>query len=354
MNRLRYVFCFAFICILSTSTLVKAAQYKLHVLDVPHGRAYSAAYQINDEGIIAGIAAGSYSTRDTAGVYYWDTTGLHYAGFSLTSYSIIGLNNSGTIVGSRYVSDNSTLSTLPTLLPSPYGENILADINDTGIVVGWSKYDYYARTHAALWDAEGIHDLGTLAGDTSSRAIRLNNGGTVVGESTGMISRGVIWSNGNKVETGILPRYTSSIAHGINNREVVIGSCYNPDYFYTGAFEKAFIWQNGQLVDLLNRSDVSSFAADINDNGQIVGYTYTYYGQSTAFLYENGAITTLEGLGGETRAFGINSDGWIVGQAGSDANWHAVVWEPIPEPSSIIVLFGGLCSLYCSRRRKRA
>lgn len=63
-----------------------------------------------------------------------------------------------------------------------------------------------------------------------------------------------------------------------------------------------------------------SSAADINNNGQIVGEAKTSDGLSRAFLYQNGTMTNLGTIDGysESVASGINSSGQIVGTAMND------------------------------------
>lgn len=62
------------------------------------------------------------------------------------------------------------------------GETMVADINDSGSIVGWSRLAN-GRQHAFLYRNGQIGDLGTLAGDDTSQAVAINNLGTVLGVS---------------------------------------------------------------------------------------------------------------------------------------------------------------------------
>lgn len=58
----------------------------------------------------------------------------------------------------------------------------------------------------------------------------------------------------------------------------------------------------------------SSVANDINDLGQVVGYSMTSTGETHAFLYSAGSMVDLGTLGGNlSQASGINNSGQIVG-----------------------------------------
>ncbi len=87
-----------------------------------------------------------------------------------------------------------------------------------------------------------------------------------------------------------------------------------------------FVWQNGQTTALaLVDGDSSGIATGVNDQGQVVGYSYTG-GVYHSISWQNGQATQLPGLGASTRDYAINDQGIIVGSA-EDSNGLAVATE---------------------------
>jgi len=142
----------------------------------------------------------------------------------------------------------------------PYYGASADGVNDRGAVVGWSTTSPLqccgtsSPTHAVLWTPVGvITDLGTLPGDTSSVALRINHSGQVIG------------SSGDTLYFG--------------------GSGSSP-FVVTG---RPFIWtQSSGMQDLntlihSNSGWVLNTASDINVWGQIVG-NGTLNGQPHGYL----------------------------------------------------------------------
>ena len=68
-----------------------------------------------------------------------------------------------------------------------------------------------------------------------------------------------------------------------------------------------------------------STACGINDAGQVSGSAQDSAGISHAFLYSNGKMTDLGGLGGGSWAYRINSAGQVAGQAPRPRRGYHVV-----------------------------
>jgi len=172
-----------------------------------------------------------------------------------------------------------------------------------------------------------ITDLGTLGGKVSV-AFAINNSGEVVGYSLTegedyTSRRAFLYSGGNMVDLGTLGGETS-FAHGINNQGQIVGesqtSLTSDDY-------QAFLYTSGTM-DYLSTFSGHSVARDINDSGQVVGWEVRTFGR--AFLWDNGAVTDLGTLGGETSlAHALNNLGQVVGEStiSSYGYGHAFLYD---------------------------
>lgn len=100
--------------------------------------------------------------------------------------------------------------------------------------------------------------------------------------------------------------------NGINNKAQVIGTVQVPGGYAHGA-----IWTPGQGApqDLGTLGGNETYPMDLNDAGQVVGYSYTLSGAQHAFIWDQtNQIQDLGGLGGDTQAaWGINNLGVAVG-----------------------------------------
>jgi probable HAF family extracellular repeat protein len=226
----------------------------------------SAAWAINASGTIVG-------TVDRT-AYQWidgQPISLRLAGTATAindAGEIVGDYWTGGAVGSGqdkpYLLSNGVLFELPTLGGSV---NAASAINNRSDVVGYASVGNTLSTHAVLWRAQSIRDLGTLGG-MNSFASRVNDSGVIVGRAQAANGAYYLarWStNGGPIESLM----EGGSPTGLNNRGDIVGN-----NIYTGV---PFLYQDGTVtnllqVDALHAAGWTSFSPlAINDRGWIVG-----------------------------------------------------------------------------------
>jgi len=111
----------------------------------------------------------------------------------------------------------------------------------------------------------------------------------------------------------------------INNSGQVVG------YSSAATGERGFLWQNGTMTNLgdLPGGINHRVATGINYAGQVVGTSGAATG-NRGFLWENGTMTNLGDLpGGDDASFatGINNAGQVVGYSGAATGTRGFLWE---------------------------
>ena len=156
-----------------------------------------------------------------------------------------------------------------------------------------------AIAHAFLYENGQMRDLGTFPGGTSSAALGINISGQIVGYGTygsssfnhAFLYRG----EGPMQDLGDLSSVQnhSSWAKDINDRDQVVG--YSDNDYSSTHYNRAFLYENEEMIDLGTRLHPDNngniwnldAANGINNEGQIVtegwrkesdGITYTYSG----------------------------------------------------------------------------
>ena len=273
-----------------------------------------------------------------------------------------GINNSGQVVGGSvttmldvnynpvyhaFLYSGATMTDLGTL-SDPTNNSTAYAINDNGQVVGTADA-YYTESdgsvvivsHPFLYSGGTMADLFPTSNPccdfTQGPGIGftpqgINTSTQIVGSVQGCgVTYPFLYSGGTFGYFGsAIPPWPSS-ANAINNRGQVVGMTVFADPPYGD--QRAFLFSpNSGMLDLGSLTGANGFScADaINDNGQIVGVSWTSAGDLDAFIYTNGTMTDLGTLGGDTScANGINTNGQIVGASylSDDSAVHAFLYS---------------------------
>jgi probable HAF family extracellular repeat protein len=302
----------------------------------------SYGYAISAAGDVVGASASIAGNPGSQHAYFWD-------------HSTQVMTNLGTLGGA-----------------TSYARGVNDDVKGVAgsVVVGESATANGGGNHAFAYYDGKMHDLGSLAAGGQSFASAINQNGLIAGTAdtvattVGRPQHAVtIDLNGVYTDLGTLGTGDLSVGLALNNSGVVVVG-YSSLSLSDHATVHAFATFGGTMMDLGTLGGASSVANAINDRGDVVGYSNTTKaGDNHAFLYRNGAMVDLNtlidsSLGWELMfANGINDAGQITGYGTVDGRIHAFLLNEdapaVPEPSSLVLLAGGLATAAVFGRRRR-
>jgi len=212
-------------------------------------------------------------------------------------------------------------------------------INASGKVAGVEE-DSNGNPAAWYLDCGTFTALGTLGG-SYAEAHGINSSGRVVGwaQIAGDRRRAFSWtSGGGMTNLGTVLSRADSEAWGVNSSAEVVGSVF--DFKSPSVFRLAFIYlpspaysKAAGIHSLGTLGGNQSVATAINDSGQVAGGAQNGSGNFRPFRWQNGTMTNLGTLGGESiradhRAEAINSSGNVAGLSyTAGAAKRAFIWD---------------------------
>ena len=340
------------------SMSAEAVQYQVHDLGMLPGDARGIATRINNAGQVIGDSW-SADWEDSIGCFMWsNSTGMIDIQVPGQLSRPGGINDQGQICGVG-LSMAGAFATVRQpngdiiQLPQPAGDigACAYDINNSGQVVGWLDDNTDIndeRFYAVLWQTNG--EIVTMGeGEMWCHANDINNLGKAVWTTEVPdplhTQQAYRWDSENgSVPLALLDGTSWNAVGAINDSGLMVGrSGYH-----------AVLWTSpDSVIDLGGTGDSFGGACGINNHGQIVGVL----GGRAVLWNADGSLAAdlssfLTGTG-YSAAYAINDNGWIVGvQGDAYSNSHAILWEPVPEPSSILTLVNGMACLAVVLKRR--
>ena len=233
------------------------------------------------------------------------------------------------LLGLAHLCAKPNAYTIIDLGPTPSRVDTAYRVSEDGRVAGCFLTPE-GRTQAALWHEGKRTELETPAPFGDSQALGFSAAGEPIGyvfdRADDRRRRAVVWREGKPVFLEAAAMRHSAAQAGASGG-VIIGQAETDK----GQVQAA-LWRNGaiQFLGVLDKGD-SSAANDVNDAGQIVGFSDTTpNGKNRACLWEKGVLRELPPLsGGATaQARALNQKGQVIGWSDAHAEGlHAVLWQ---------------------------
>jgi probable HAF family extracellular repeat protein len=317
----------------SLSALPQTQLPKYQVLDIGTlGGNQATAVDINDRGEVTGSASRADGWQHA--FIYKDGKMVDLGTLQADRYGAgrsngADINNKGEVAGQSLTLDGNShavlysngaatdLGTLGGLSSNGYA------LNESGQVSGISYLTGNGEYHAFLHSpGSGMRDLGTL-GDSYSTGDGINDAGDVAGiYQLDFDTHAYLYTQGALVD--LVP----GISSYVSSTSVIINAAGHVTGTYRTDSTRSFLYRNGGIVDLGGLGGDFIFASALNDADQIVGDSTTASGSTHSFLWSEGAMADLGTLGGaSSNAQAVNRSGQVTGQAlTADGAYHPFVY----------------------------
>jgi probable HAF family extracellular repeat protein len=324
-------------------------RYTLHDLGTLPGDVNSYARRINDRNqIIGGSETAEVEDRIRHRAFFWENGIMKDLGTlpGRENSAADEINNRGQILGSfpgAYA---------PMNIPAGYVYTYLSSLNDLGVIAGTLRrfvgspggFDTPFDT-PFVYDGESITLLPAFIPGGQSRAVAINNCGQLLlfAEVSAREFHPVLYSRSETIDLTTVPGVPMTGVRALNNTGHVLGSTivlnHDPNGF--GTSEHPSLYGDGRVSDLgLLPKTFTGEPLALNDRDEVVGMCFQAEpGDSVAcgiaFLFSGDEMYELQRLVSSTHgwsfqvALDINNHSWIVGAATRHAVAHAILLEPV-------------------------
>jgi len=260
--------------------------------------------------------AQSSSSQSAIKTIYPTFTTIDVPGAGVTG--VYGINSAGDMVG-YYGANSNAPHTHGFMLkdgkftqvdyPHAYA-TVAYGINDAGLIVGLAELRGGLAQEGFAYDGVTFRRFRD-GSDTATRALGINNRNDIVGGSGATIygTKGFRMRNGHYETINFPGQNVYAYAADINDLGEIVG------YTLDGLYSDSYSYTAGQFQNFDVPSAIQTEASGINDKSVVVGWYGVYAGCSCAFAEAQGQYFSFSYPGAAfTAATAINNSGLVVGQ----------------------------------------
>ena len=382
---------------LLTAPAASHAQYSILDLGVAatNNTAGSKPFAINNAGYITGyvnVTGGTHAFLingnlanpgvGNPGADLGTTGGISSTGYGLNSGNVVVGNSTNALTGTPPLQGayfNPAGHSVGSLGTGAQANSVLRGVNNFGVAVGAST-NGTVPVYYKIGTTSGLISFAPALGNTPyATAYAINDNGVIAGfyGASASANQAFLYNTttGTVNSLGTLGGARASgdgngAGYGLNNNGHLVGFSANAANQLHGFYYNGIGTGQGSLKDLgtLTIGSVTgnvSGAYGINSFDDIVGYSNVSGTNYAVLSHAGGALINLNTLVSGTNpfsqlqfAFGVNDNGWIVGQGLVGGVQHGFLLKPtdaaVPEPGSVALLAGvGVSGLALLRRRAR-
>jgi probable HAF family extracellular repeat protein len=266
--------------LLLTTINAWAVDYTYTTIQVP-GSLLTTANGISNRGEIVGNYVDAHSSNFGFVLSNGTYTTISYPGATRGTFAY-GINDNGVVVGSY---DNGVITggfsyangKYVSIQYQSYG-TVCEGVNDAGQVVGY--YTSNNIEHGFLWQNGTFHAI-DVPSATQTVPYGINKNGDISGtyyDSAGQ--HGFLLKNGVYHTINVPDSNNTTNAKALNDRDWVVGFYTDPSLNYN----EGFLSNGKQFQELIGPGAITTYLADVNDSGAIVGVYYNGGTNPVAFM----------------------------------------------------------------------